>query len=557
QEERGAGSAHTLSWLCRQQPEPAFDQLMVSSRSSPCDEATIRATPVSGDCAAAAKPWVLLVAILGSSISFIDESVVNVALPAIETDLGAPIVVIQWLVNAYTLTLSAFLLLGGAAGDRFGRRRILVAGVAIFAAASVWCGLSPNIVQLILARAIQGGGAALLIPCSLAIIGATFDDSERGKAIGTWAGFSAVAAAIGPLLGGWIVDHFTWRWIFLINPLLAIPTLGIALYRVPESRDAEAKGSLDWRGALLGFTSLGSLIFGLMAAPVSGWTDAIVLVALLTGVLLLATFAWEEARNPSPILPLELFRSRTFSAINLLTLVLYAALGGALFFLPFALIQVQGFSAALAGTVFVPLTLIMGALSRWSGGLLDRFAAKWLLVVGPTIASLGFGLLALPIGGESYWAFLVPMTILGLGMVVTVAPLTTTVIEAVPAHQTGMAAGINNAVSSLASLLAVAVLGALALGIYDHALDHKLAADSLSANVQQAVRIARQQFVTAPALSTVHGNDRVVAETIVKGALAESIQIMMLVCAALALAAAGTGMLLPASSRDRHKPTPL
>jgi hypothetical protein len=321
--------------------------------------------------------------------------------------------------------------------------------------------------------------------------------------------------------------------------LLAIPTLGIALYRVPESRDAEAKGSLDWRGALLGFTSLGSLIFGLMAAPVSGWTDAIVLVALLTGVLLLATFAWEEARNPSPILPLELFRSRTFSAINLLTLVLYAALGGALFFLPFALIQVQGFSAALAGTVFVPLTLIMGALSRWSGGLLDRFGAKWLLVVGPTIASLGFGLLALPVG---------------LGMVVTVAPLTTTVIEAVPAHQTGMAAGINNAVSSLASLLAVAGLGALALGIYDHALDHKLAADSLSANVQQAVRIARQQFVTAPALSTVQGNDRVVAETIVKGALAESIQIMMLVCAALALAAAGTGMLLPASSRDRHKP---
>jgi MFS family permease len=241
----------------------------------------------------------------------------------------------------------------------------------------------------------------------------------------------------------------------------------------------------------------------------------------------------------------------------LLTLVLYAALGGALFFLPFALIQVQGFSAALAGTVFVPLTLIIGALSRWSGGLLDRFDAKWLLVVGPTIASLGFGLLALPIGGESYWAFLAPMTILGLGMVVTVAPLTTTVIEAVPAHQTGMAAGINNAVSSLASLLAVAVLGALALGIYDHALDHKLAADSLSANVQQAVRIARQQFVTAPALSTVQGNDRVVAETIVKGALAESIQIMMLVCAALALAAAGTGMLLPASSRDRHKPTPL
>jgi EmrB/QacA subfamily drug resistance transporter len=527
---------------------------MVSSRSRPCDEATIRATLATGDCAAVAKPWVLLVASLASSISYIDESVVNVALPAIETDLGASVVVIQWLVNAYTLTLSAFLLLGGAAGDHFGRRRIFVAGVAIFTAASVWCGFSPTIAQLILARAIQGAGAALLIPSSLAIIGATFDDSERGKAIGTWAGISAVAAAVGPLLGGWIVDHVTWRWIFLINPLVAIPTIGIALYRVPESRDAEAKGGLDWRGALLAFISLGSLIFGLMAAPVSGWTDKIVLVALFTGMLLLAVFVWEQARNPSPILPVELFQSRTFSAVNLLTLALYAALGGALFFLPFALIQVQGFSAALAGTVFLPLTLIMGVLSRWSGGLLDRFSAKWLLVVGPTIASFGFGLLALPIGGHSYWAFLVPMTILGLGMVVTVAPLTTTVIQAVPAHQTGVAAGINNAVSSLANLLAVALLGASALGIYDHALDRRLAAASVSSEVQQAVQIAQRQFVTAPALSTVQGNDRQIAETILKGALAESIQVMMLVCAILALAGAGTGMLLPASSPDRHKP---
>jgi EmrB/QacA subfamily drug resistance transporter len=526
---------------------------MVSPRSRPCDEAAIRATLATRDCAAAAKPWVLLVAILGSSISYIDESVVNVALPAIETDLGASVVVIQWLVNAYTLALSAFLLLGGAAGDLFGRRRIFVAGVTIFAAASVWCGFSPNIAQLIIARAVQGGGAALLIPCSLAIIGATFDDSERGKAIGTWAGFSAVAAAVGPLLGGWIVDHLAWRWIFLINPLLAIPTLGIAFYRVPESRDAEAKGGLDWRGALLGFVSLGSLIFGLMAAPVSGWTDAIVLAALFAGALLLSAFVWEEARNPNPILPLDLFRSRTFSAVNLLTLVLYAALGGALFFLPFALIQVQGFSAALAGTVFLPFTVIMGALSRWTGGLLDRFGPKWLLVAGPTITAIGFALLALPIGGESYWAFLFPMTILGLGMVVSVAPLTTTVIEAVPAHRTGVAAGINNAVASLANLLAVAVLGAAALGLYDQALDRKLTTGGLSAEVQQAVRIARLQFVTAPALSTVQGNDRIVAETIVKGALAHSIQVMMLVCATLTLAAAGTGLLLPGSSRDRHK----
>jgi EmrB/QacA subfamily drug resistance transporter len=525
---------------------------MISSRSRPCNDATIRTTLATGDCAAAAKPWVLVVAILGSSISYIDESVVNVALPAIETDLGTSVVVIQWLVNAYTLSLSAFLLIGGAAGDLFGRRRVFVIGVAIFAAASFWCGFSPTITQLIVARAIQGVGAALLIPCSLAIIGAAFDDSERGKAIGTWAGFSAVAAAAGPLLGGGIVDHFTWRWIFLINPLLALPTIGIALYRVPESRDVEAKGGLDWRGALLGFTSLGSLTFGLIAAPVSGLNEPIVLATLITGSLLLALFIWQETRSPTPILPLELFRSRTFSAVNLLTLLLYAALGGTFFFLPFALIQVQGFSAALAGAAFLPFTLIMGTLSRWSGSLLDRFGAKWLLVVGPTIAAFGFGLLALPIGGSSNWAFLVPITILGFGMVISVAPLTTTVMDAVPMHQTGVAAGINNAVASLANLLAVAILGALALGIYDHALDRKLAAKDVSDEVQQALQIARGQFVTTPALATVRGNDRQVAEMVIKGSLAESIKVIMLVCAGLALAGSASGMLLPRPSPPRH-----
>ncbi len=536
------------------QPKSAFDQLMASARSRPCDEATIRATVATGACPAAAKPWVLLVAVLASSISYIDESVVNVALPTIETDLGASVVVVQWLVNAYTLSLSAFLLVGGAAGDRFGRRRTFVVGVAIFAAASVWCGLSLNIAQLILARAIQGGGAALLIPCSLAIIGATFDDSERGKAIGTWAGFSAVAGAVGPLLGGWIVDHFTWRLIFLINPILALPAIGIALYRVPESRDAQAKGGLDWRGALLGFISLGSLTFGLIAAPVAGWTDKIVLAALLAGLLLLLAFVWHEARSATPVLPLGLFRCRTFSAVNLLTLLLYAALGGAFFFLPFALIQVRGFSAALAGAAFLPFTLIMAALSRWSGGLLDRFGAKRLLATGPTIAAIGFALLALPIGGGSYWTFLVPLTILGLGMVVSVAPLTTTVIDAVPSHETGIAAGINNAVASLANLFAVAILGALALGIYDHALDGKLADKAVSGEVQQALQIARGQFVTAPALSTLQGQDRQVAEVAIKGSLAGSIQVIMLLCAMLALAGAVSGTLLPQSSPDRKKP---
>src|SRR6204780_291279 len=402
---------------------------MISSRAQPCDEAAIRATAGAGHCAANAKPWVLAATILASSIAYIDQSVVNVALPAIETELATSVAVIQWLVNAYTLCLSAFVLTGGAAGDLFGRRRIFVVGIAIFSAASIWWGLSSAVAQLILARAIQGAGAALLIPCSLAIIGATFDDAERGKAIGTWAGFSAIAAAVGPVVGGSIGDHLTWRWIFLINPLIALPTLWIAIRKVPESHDVDAKGGLDWRGSLLALAGLGSVAFGLITAPISGWSNAVVVGALLIGGLLLAALIWEEARSRAPMLPLRLFRSRAFSAVNVLTLLLYAALGGAFFFLPFALIQVGGYSALLVGAAFLPFTIIIGLLSRWSGGLVDRIGARLPLIIGPLITALGFGALALCIGGGDYWAYLVSITVLGLGMAVSVAPLTTTVIN--------------------------------------------------------------------------------------------------------------------------------
>jgi EmrB/QacA subfamily drug resistance transporter len=518
---------------------------MIYSRAQPCDEAAIRATAAARNCPANAKPWVLAATILASSIAYIDGSVVNVALPAIETELAASVAVVQWLVNAYTLCLSAFVLTGGAAGDLFGRRRVFVVGIAIFAAASIWCGLSPTIAQLILARAIQGVGAALLIPCSLAIIGATFDDAERGKAIGTWAGFSAIAAAAGPLLGGLIVDHVTWRWIFLINPLLALPTLWIAIRKVPESRDVHAKGGLDWRGSLLALAGLGSLAFGLISAPISGWSNRIVVGALLIGGLLLAALIWEEGHSRGPMLPLRLFRSRAFSAVNVLTLLLYAALGGTFFFLPFSLIQVGGFSAVLAGAAFLPFTVIMGALSRWAGGLLNHYGARGPLIVGPAIAALGFALLAWPIGGGSYVAFLGPISILALGMVISVAPLTTVVISAVPDHETGVAAGINNTVASVANLLAVAILGALALGLYDRALDESIKTKPVSAEVRQAIASAHGQFVAAPALAAVQGGDRDIAAGIIKDSLAHSIRIVMLTCAALALAGAASGALLP------------
>jgi EmrB/QacA subfamily drug resistance transporter len=509
---------------------------------------------VDSRCVAGRRTWILVATILGSTMAFIDESVVNVALPAIEADLKTSVVVIQWLINAYTLCLAALLLVGGAFGDQLGRRRIFVIGICIFAASSVWCGFAQSTAQLILARAVQGIGAALLIPCSLAIIGASFDEAERGKAIGTWAGFSAIAAAIGPLLGGWIVDHGTWRWIFLINPFLALPTIWIALRHVPESRDPEANPGLDWAGALLVFAGLGSLVFGLIASSDLGWRDTRVIASIVVGALLLAAFVAAEAHSLAPMMPLDLFRSRAFSAVNLLTLLLYAALGGAFFFLPFDLIQVHGYSATLAGAVFLPFTIITGALSRWSGGLLDRFGARLPLIVGPSIAALGFVLLALPGTGGSYWTtFFLPIVTLGLGMAVSVAPLTTTVINAVPTHRAGVASGINNTVAAVASLLAVAIFGAVALNVFNRELDRRLAMQPVSVEVQRAVEDVRGKFVIEPALAAVRGDDRRIAESVIRESLADSIRLVMLLAAALAFAGAiCSAVAIPGEERARR-----
>jgi len=507
---------------------------MLNPKARPCDEAAIRSTAAAPGCTSSAKPWVLAVTILASAISYIDESVVNVALPTIEADLKTSAAATQWLINAYMLVLTALVLVGGAAGDQLGRRRVFIAGLGLFAAASLWCGLSPGIGSLIAARAVQGAGAALLIPCSLAIIGATFSESERGKAIGTWAAFSAMSAAVGPILGGWIVDHVSWRWIFLINPFIALPTILIALRHVPESRDTEAASGLDWRGALLALTGLGSLVYALIAVPERGMGDMAVLAALAAGALLLVLFVREESRSRAPMMPLGVFRSRVFSGVNALTLLLYAGLGGAFFFLPFLLIQVHGFSATLAGASFLPFTFIMAGLSRWSGGLIERFGARLPLVIGPAITAGGFALLAAMDTG-SYIKLLVPMIVLGLGMAITVAPLTTTVINAVPQHQAGVASGINNAVASLASLLAVAILGAVALGAYNRALDQRAAAPALSAEVRQAVSGARGKFA---AELTIQGEERKRVQEMVRQSLGTGIALALWLAAALALLAA-------------------
>ncbi len=448
---------------------------------------------------AGARVWILAATILGSSLAFIDGSTVNVALPALQRSLGATVTDIQWVVNAYTLFLASLILLGGSLGDHFGRKRIFAVGIVVFAASSAWCGLAPNTGQLILARAVQGVGGALLVPGSLAIISASFPHAERGKAIGLWSGFSAITSALGPVLGGWLIDTLSWRWIFFINLPLAVLVL-VFLLRVPESRDPAAK-RLDIGGSLLVTLGLGALTYGLLRAGERGLGEGLVLLALGLGIVALVLFVWLESRLREPMVPLKLFASPTFSGTNLLTLLLYGALAGALFFLPLNLIQIQGYSATEAGAALLPFVLILSFLSRWAGGLITRYGARLPLTVGPLVVALGFLLFMRPGVGGSYWlTFFPPAVVLGLGMTIVVAPLTTAVMGAVPQQYAGTASGINNAASRVAGLLAIALFGLLMLAVFSSVLERGLGRLELPAQAQEAVLAQRTDLanITPP-----------------------------------------------------------
>lgn len=527
----------------------------------PCDQEVIRNAPPP-DAGLAPKTsntgpglWVLVATILGSSMAFIDGTVVNVALPRLQTDLGATSTDAQWVVEAYSLFLAALILVGGSLGDRLGRKRIYAIGIGLFTVASVACGLAPIPLTLIVARAVQGIGGALLVPGSLAIIAATFGGAERGRAIGTWSGFTTITSAIGPVLGGWLVQNISWRAVFFLNIPIAAATLFLVFLHVPESRDDEGVQKLDVLGAVLVTVGLGLSVFGLIQWQAVGLGNAVVLTSLIGGIVILGLFVLVESRLAHPMMPLGLFRSRTFSGANLLTLFLYGALGGALYFLPFNLQQVQGYTATEAGASLLPFTFILFALSRWAGGLVDKVGPRLPLTIGPLITAVGFVLFAFSGVGGSYWTSYFPaIVVMSLGMSLVVAPLTTAVMGAVDQQRSGVASGINNAVSRTAGLLAIAVLGIVVSATFGRTLDTRLSAGNLPAALVRSVgaQSGKLAGIVVPRSAPVRAAATVRQD--VKESFVDGFRVAMLVAAALSALSAGAALFLIEGKRSTRAP---
>jgi len=518
----------------------------------PCDEAVVRSANADVPCTAQAARWILAATILGSSMAFIDSTVVNVALPALQSSLHATVVGVQWVVESYGLFLGALILIGGSLGDLFGRRRMFLIGVGIFGAASIACGLASNIQQLVIARSVQGIGAAFLVPGSLSIISASFDENTRGQAIGTWSGFTAITSALGPVLGGWLIEHASWRWAFFLNIPIAALVISISLRHVPESRNATAS-HVDWLGAGVVTLGLGGVVYGLIESASLGWGHALVFGSLIAGVLCLVGFMFVEARESSPMVPLTLFATLSFSAANLLTLFFYAALGIFLFLFPMNLIQVQGYSTTATGAAALPLILLVFSLSRWSGGLVTRYGARAPLVIGPLIAAAGYILFAVPGVGVGYWkAFFPAFIVLGFGMAICVAPLTTVVMNSVSQDRAGAASGINNAVARIAGVLAIAIFGIVMVKLFSSSLNRSLTGQHFAPDILQYVRANEIKLAGLDLPSNVDVETKALIRMSISRAFVFGFRTVMLICAGLSLASAAIAfVMIPAKAVDR------
>ncbi|MCH8271931.1 MAG: MFS transporter [Candidatus Marinimicrobia bacterium] len=489
------------------------------------------------------RRWILLATILGSSLTFIDATVVNIALPALQENLDANVTDVQWVIEGYALMLAALILVSGSLGDSYGRKRIFIMGVILFTGTSLWCGLAGSIQELIIARIFQGIGGALIIPSSLAILSSSFDDNERGKAIGTWSSFTAITAALGPLLGGWLIENYSWRWIFFIN----LPVAVIVLYsttKISENRSEDRSKKLDWVGATLVTLGLGAIVYGLVESAQLGLGSSEVITLELIGVLLIGIFLIVESKIENPMMPLKLFKSRMFSGSNVLTFFLYAALSGAFFFFPFNLIQLQGYTATEAGAAFLPFVILIFLLSRWAGGLVDKYGAKFPLIIGPLIVSAGYLLYAVPGIGGSYWETFFPAIVtVGIGMGISVAPLTTSVMSSVSQDHSGLASGINNAVARTAGLLAIAVMGIIVVYDFNLNLDIELDRIEMSTELKEYINSER---INLAGIQIPEGVDIETEGKIRKAiniSFLSAFRMVMIISALLALASSFTALL--------------
>lgn len=484
--------------------------------------------------------WVLTATVIGSSIAFIDGTVVNVALPEIQNSLNASVSHMQWVVEAYGLFLASLILVGGSMGDRFGRRKIYALGIVLFAIASLLCGIATDITQLITARAIQGVGGAMLVPGSLSLITSNFHGKERGRAIGTWSGSAAMMTALGPVIGGWLVEHASWRWVFYMNIPLALLALGMLFAKVPESHGEQSNHMLDWRGALFATLGLGGLVFGLIESSNLGIGDPLVMASLLVGAIGLLAFIWVESQAESPMMPMSLFRSRTFSGANLMTLLLYGALYGVLFFMPFNLIQIREYAPFAAGAAFLPAILSVALVSRWAGGLINRIGMRPLLIIGSVITAIGYGLFATVGAQEGRFVFtLLPgMLAMGLGMGICVAPVTTAVMNSVHTRYSGVASGLSNAFSYVAGLLAIAILGIVILFAFNRHLDQQLETLEVPAPVLEQLAVERFKLAAAEVPATADKEMTLALSIAIEDSFIKGFRLIMWIAASMAVAAA-------------------
>ncbi|MEO8610498.1 MAG: MFS transporter [Chloroflexota bacterium] len=503
--------------------------------------------------------WVLIATILASSMAFIDGSALNVALPTLQRDLNIGGSALLWVVNGYALFLSALILVGGSLGDLYGRKRIFTIGIAVFSLASLACGLSPSVEFLILARAVQGVGGALMVPGSLAILSASVSGERRGRAIGTWSTFSTLTTLGGPILGGALAQAGLWRAVFFVNLPLAAIALYILRRYVPESRDEAGARQLDYPGAILATLGLAGITFGFIQAPDLGLTSPLILFALIGGLVALIAFVVVESRSSHPMVPLKLFRNRTFSGTNALTLFLYAALSGVLFFFSLNLIQIQGYPPNLAGFTFLPFGLLLAVMSRSTGSLADRIGPRILLTVGPAIAGIGFFWFSLPgltAGPSDYWISYFPAVILlGIGMGITVAPLTTAVMGSAPPESTGVASGINNAMARTAGVLAIAILGALALTVFSGQVEARTASD-YSPDIVTQLRAETRKFADAEVPAGLSAEQSTAIKSIYQQSFIDTFRLISMIGAALAWISAALAFWLVEPKKQGSRAVP-